>query len=321
MSSIFAFFTASLLIEACLYIFRIRNPRFRSIFRLFPYLNLCADLIFTNLRLGNWINPLSCESCFQKLILKIVPFEIQTEIAAKKLSFAEYIALQIPIFWLQGIFALFVLISLGILLRKIIQFFYFTHSLNHIVEFSKLSSRPLFNQQLQNTLQTSKAKILVSSQIMVPLAAQKHLILIPAVFHEELSQEEYEAVIAHELEHLRWRDPAVNFTAKIISSLFWWVPTNWWFKKMEEEQEKACDQRIISYQLDNCSLASAILKISSRIKSLGGSAAAICHFAANSNSPLSRVQTILGISTTSPLNRVFLSFAAAASLIAISCLL
>jgi beta-lactamase regulating signal transducer with metallopeptidase domain len=85
---------------------------------------------------------------------------------------------------------------------------------------------------------------------------------------EELSQDEFEAVVAHEFEHLRWKDPLLKIFCSSISTLCWWIPTIWWLKKLEIDQEEASDSGLGKYGIDSVFLASAIIKVLEKAKSL-----------------------------------------------------
>ena len=85
-------------------------------------------------------------------------------------------------------------------------------------------------------------------------------IYIPTNFYENLSQKEYEAILAHEIEHIRHRDNLVRFLLDFIGSIFFWIPTTWLRKRIEEGQEIDCDYRCTNYKISHLDLASAICK-------------------------------------------------------------
>ena len=147
---------------------------------------------------------------------------------------------------------------------------------------------------LQKRLDQSRIAILISGEIAIPVAANRRTILLPENLMNELSQEEYEAVIAHEAEHLKWKDPIVKMIFLSICSIFWWMPTTRWMKKIEDDQEEACDMGLHAYGLDTYPLATALLKAVNhqRVSRNGTAAAAICHLDASKNT-IKRLQDIL----------------------------
>jgi beta-lactamase regulating signal transducer with metallopeptidase domain len=75
-----------------------------------------------------------------------------------------------------------------------------------------------------------------------------------------LSRREYEAVLAHEIEHIRHKDNLVRLILGLVESIFWWVPTKWLHKRIEEGQEIGCDLKCEKYGIHPHDLASAICK-------------------------------------------------------------
>ena len=60
------------------------------------------------------------------------------------------------------------------------------------------------------------------------------------------TRRQLEAVLIHELAHIRRRDCLTQFTARVICGLFWFVLLIWIaYARMQREQEKACDGCVI----------------------------------------------------------------------------
>lgn len=72
-------------------------------------------------------------------------------------------------------------------------------------------------------------------------------VLLPEGLTDQLSDGEIETVLAHELAHLRRRDPLIAGVARAISSIFWFHPLLWWMERqMLSERETACDEMVLS---------------------------------------------------------------------------
>ena len=76
------------------------------------------------------------------------------------------------------------------------------------------------------------------------------VLLLPAGITDRLTRLQLNAVLAHELCHVRRRD---NFTAAIhmiVECVFWFHPLVWWIGgRLIEERERACDEEVL--QLGN----------------------------------------------------------------------
>ena len=139
------------------------------------------------------------------------------------------------------------------------------------------------------------------------MAYGRRKIVIPKKLMCLLSQEEFESVIAHELEHLRWCDPFLKISLYIVSAFFWWIPVNRWLKKIDDEQEQACDASIAQYQCRNEELASALFKTLQFSFKQQENYQLIAPLARNSNNTLLRMQKLLRPGD-SPRSSSFLAF-------------
>lgn len=60
--------------------------------------------------------------------------------------------------------------------------------------------------------------------------------------HQGCCQVCFEAVVAHELERIRWKDPYIKICSALFASLLWWIPLKGWLNKIEMDQEEASDR-------------------------------------------------------------------------------
>lgn len=72
------------------------------------------------------------------------------------------------------------------------------------------------------------------------------LLLLPRGISDRLSTQQLDAIVAHELCHVRRRD---NLTAALhmaVEALFWFHPLVWWLRtRLMEERERACDEAVL----------------------------------------------------------------------------
>ena len=72
------------------------------------------------------------------------------------------------------------------------------------------------------------------------------ILILPADIMEHLTPHQLEAVLAHELCHVRRRDNLTSAIHMIVEALFWFHPMVWWIgAKLVEERERACDEEVL----------------------------------------------------------------------------
>jgi beta-lactamase regulating signal transducer with metallopeptidase domain len=71
-------------------------------------------------------------------------------------------------------------------------------------------------------------------------------ILLPAGLLERLTPHELDALLAHELAHVRRRDHWVRPFELVITALYWWLPVTWWARRnLRVAEEKSCDALVL----------------------------------------------------------------------------
>lgn len=299
LNSFIVFITLTLLIELFLSLFKVANARLRYLLRLLPILKFPFDLLvfvlFDDYLLVNF-NPFSCQVYMQDLMTNFAHLHIQNELApTEHFIIPQYIASYIPPNLLNVTIMSMILISLAIITRKVYLFFYARSYLKKIFASSSSCDRSIYNANLLGRLQQGNVIIRTSDAIQIPFAANLHYIFMPKNLVSELSQEEFESVIVHELEHLRWKDPILKMACDLLCALFWWLPSAWWLKRLELEQEDACDAEVSKYGIDVSALASAMIKVIKQAKYPNYRFAAIASFDSPKNSHIRRIENILNV--------------------------
>jgi bla regulator protein blaR1 len=73
------------------------------------------------------------------------------------------------------------------------------------------------------------------------------ILLLPEGIAECLTPRQLEAVLAHELCHIRRRDNLTSGIHMIVEAVFWFHPLVWWIgARLVEERERACDEAVLS---------------------------------------------------------------------------
>lgn len=89
-----------------------------------------------------------------------------------------------------------------------------------------------------------KVKILQSGMVQVPMVLGhfKPLILVPLGLINGLSVEEVDAILSHELAHIKRRDYLINVLQSIVEIMFFFNPAVLWVSNMiKTERENCCD--------------------------------------------------------------------------------
>jgi beta-lactamase regulating signal transducer with metallopeptidase domain len=88
------------------------------------------------------------------------------------------------------------------------------------------------------------------------------VLLLPDGILERLTAPQLEAVIAHELCHVRRRDNLFAAVHMVVEALFWFHPLVWWIgARLLEERESACDEEVLTLGNQPRVYADAILGV------------------------------------------------------------
>jgi uncharacterized protein (TIGR03435 family) len=88
------------------------------------------------------------------------------------------------------------------------------------------------------------------------------VLLWPEGISERLEDAHLEAILAHELCHVRRRDNLAAVLHMVVEAIFWFHPLVWWLEaRMMEERESACDEEVLESGSDRQVYAESILKI------------------------------------------------------------
>lgn len=88
------------------------------------------------------------------------------------------------------------------------------------------------------------------------------VILIPAELIRELTPPQLEAIILHELAHIRRHDYLVNLLQRIVEVVLFYHPAAWWLSRViEAERERCCDDLVIAARAKPGVYAGALLSI------------------------------------------------------------
>jgi beta-lactamase regulating signal transducer with metallopeptidase domain/uncharacterized protein YjbI with pentapeptide repeats len=120
----------------------------------------------------------------------------------------------------------------------------------------------------------------------------KPIVLVPASALVALTPAQIEAIIAHELAHIRRHDYLVNLLQTLIETLLFYHPAVWWLsRRIRNERENCCDDLAVSLCGDAVVYARALADL--EVLRGGGGLA----LAASGGSLVYRVRRVLGAPT------------------------
>ncbi len=106
--------------------------------------------------------------------------------------------------------------------------------------------------------------VLVTQMRMEPgvFGAFSPVILLPQGIRERLSSAQLDAILAHELCHVRRRDNLIALVHMFVEALFWFFPVVWWVREgLLEERERACDEAVLETRREAQVYAEGILNV------------------------------------------------------------
>jgi len=153
-----------------------------------------------------------------------------------------------------------------------------------------------------------------SAAIAVPavIGWMKPVLLVPASAIGGLSPDQLEAILAHEIAHVRRHDYLVNLLQTVVETLLFYHPAVWWVsRRIRIEREHCCDDLAAALCGDPVRYARALADLEGlRVRS-GGFA-----LAATDGSLLSRVRRLLGATPREDRSPVWLAVVPALALVA-----
>jgi beta-lactamase regulating signal transducer with metallopeptidase domain len=153
----------------------------------------------------------------------------------------------------------------------------------------------LFSQKIASHLGIIKpVKVYVSEWISSPLTIGfiKPLILLPVSAINNLTVQQLEAILLHELSHIKRQDYIINLVLSLMQTVLYFNPfLKLFMKRIEIERENCCDELVLQFEYDKHSYAAALLQLEKNSQTVPQLAMA----AAQKNNLLHRIEKIVGV--------------------------
>jgi beta-lactamase regulating signal transducer with metallopeptidase domain/peptidoglycan/xylan/chitin deacetylase (PgdA/CDA1 family) len=159
-------------------------------------------------------------------------------------------------FWGIGIFFLTIRFSISYFLAK--------QLVKNAIKPLSLELEAHFSLLAQKLGITQQIKFYLSAKVEVPTVIGwiKPVILIPVSSLTGLSNEQLEAIVLHELAHIRRYDYLVNIFQTLIETLLFYHPAVWWVSsQIRIERENCCDDIAVEFNNNPLTYAKALITL------------------------------------------------------------
>lgn len=140
---------------------------------------------------------------------------------------------------------------------------------------------------LRQTVQVLQSTL---AQVPVVVGYLRPVILLPVSLLTNMPPAQLEAILAHELAHIRRHDFVVNLLQTLVETLFFYHPAVWWLsRQIRVEREHCCDDLVVAALDNRADYGRALLAI----EELRGERTLLA-LGAHNGSLLSRIRRIVG---------------------------
>lgn len=158
----------------------------------------------------------------------------------------------------------------------------------------------LFVQRIAAQLGIAKkVKLVVSNLVSSPVTVGflKPVILLPVAAMNQLTVAQVEAILLHELSHIRRYDYLLNLIVSVIHVLLYFNPfVKTFMKVIEDERENCCDEAVLQFGYDKLGYASALL----HLEKWACNGRSFLLAAAGRQNLLTRIEKIVGMEKKKP---------------------
>lgn len=167
----------------------------------------------------------------------------------------SYFPIIVPIYILGIIFQLFIVAKSYFFLEKIKKNELSAVPQNWLNQFNEIKKSLKLNKKIQFHL---------SGLITVPIVIGyiKPIVLFPFALVNHLEEEQVEAILIHELSHIRRNDYLLNIIKTCVETVLFFNPFVWLTSRfIQIEREHACDDLVVKFSGKPLSYAHALLKL------------------------------------------------------------
>ena len=185
-----------------------------------------------------------------------------TGILEKILSFISRNYSILSLAWLAGIVILFFRFTGGLILSNRIRSSSIIVNDNKLIDLLESLKTKLRINTVIKLAETGIAKV------PMVIGSIKPYIIIPAGSLTGVPLEQVEAIILHELAHIKRQDFLVNLIQSLVEIVLFYHPATWWISSnIRNEREMCCDNIVVNNSRETLSYIKALLKLSQQSQS------------------------------------------------------
>jgi len=176
-------------------------------------------------------------------------------------------SITVPSSWAFEIVIVWAAIAGVLLLRVAIGFLQVRRLRAGCTAINIVALDPLLQATWQRFQATRPMELCQSDRLHVPTAIgfRKPMVLIPSWAMQELSTAELNAILIHELTHLRRRDDWTNLAQQVLKALLFFHPAVWWIEgQLALEREMACDDAVLTETADPRGYAQCLVSMAEK---------------------------------------------------------
>jgi TonB family protein len=159
----------------------------------------------------------------------------------------------VPAVWLAGVVVFLARLNLGLIVARRMR--------SAVTEPAQDGLRESFARLRERLGVTRAVRLVQSAMVEAPtvIGWLRPVVLIPVGCLTGLSIAQIEAVLAHELAHIRRHDYLVSVLQSVVEALLFYHPAVWWVsRQMRRERESCCDDVAVKVSGDRISYARAL---------------------------------------------------------------
>jgi beta-lactamase regulating signal transducer with metallopeptidase domain len=148
-----------------------------------------------------------------------------------------------------------------------------------------------FGRMCEQLQVARRVRVLQSTLVAAPVVVGcfRSVVLLPASFIAGVPVSQLEAILAHELAHVRRYDYLVNLLQTLVQTLFFYHPAVWWLShRIRVERENCCDDLVVAALGNKIEYGRALLAVEQFCSTAVGPLV----LGANDGSLLSRVKRL-----------------------------